>query len=66
MRVSGRGGSESLMFIAPAAIFGAFFLWMSGGPLDAVAALDRFLLQSMHYAMNLCSAALEVVSKFFA
>lgn len=66
MRVSGRGGSESLMFIAPAAIFGGFFLWMSGGPLDAVTALDRFLLNGMHAAMNFCGAAIEVLAKWWA
>jgi hypothetical protein len=66
MRVSGRGGSESLMFIAPAAIFGGFFLWMYGGPLDALADLDRFVLHGMHAAMSLCSAAIELVSKWWA
>lgn len=66
MRVSGRGGSEGLLFIAPAAIFGGFFLWMSGGPLDAVAALDRLLLNGMYAAINFCSAAIEALSKFVA
>jgi hypothetical protein len=63
MRVSGGGGSESLMFVAPAAIFGGFFLWMHGGPLDAVAALDRFILVGLHAAASFWNALLEVASR---
>jgi hypothetical protein len=28
MRTSGKGGSEWLLFIAPAVIFGGFFIWI--------------------------------------
>jgi hypothetical protein len=52
------------MFIVPAAIFGGFFVWMSGGPQDVIVAADRFLLRSMHTVVNLCSAAVEALSKF--
>lgn len=63
MRVSGRGGSESLMFVAPAAIFGGFFIWMYGGPMDAVVALDRFILAGVHAAANLWDALLAAVAR---
>jgi hypothetical protein len=51
------------MFIAPAAIFGGFFIWLYGGPLDLVVAADRFLLKGMHSVVSLCSAAIEAISK---
>lgn len=66
MRTSGRGRSESLMFIAPAAIFGALFLWMSGGPRDVAAALDQLVLHGISATIALCSAAIEAISKFWA
>jgi hypothetical protein len=33
------------MFIAPAAIFGALFVWWSGSPLDLVIWLDRTVMR---------------------
>lgn len=44
MRTSGRGGSETLLFLAPAAIFGGFFLWLYGGPVEMLTSFDRSLL----------------------
>jgi hypothetical protein len=34
------------MFVAPAAIFIGFFLWLTGGPMDALATVDQFLTRS--------------------
>jgi len=31
------------MFVAPALIFVGFFLWLTGGPTDALGAIDHFL-----------------------
>lgn len=61
MRTSGRGGSESLMFIAPAAIFGGFFIWMYGTPTDAVVALDRFLMKGIQWAVSFGAAVIQAV-----
>ena len=63
MRTSGRGRSEILMFIAPAAIFGAFLLLMSGTPLDAVVALDRFLVRIIDGAVGIAVAAVHAISR---
>ena len=62
MRVSGRGGTESLMFIAPAAIFGGFFVWMYGGPIDVLTWLDRVILHAGYAAWNFCAAVIQAVS----
>lgn len=34
------------MFVAPAAVFVGFLLWMTGGPTDALATFDEFLRRS--------------------
>lgn len=34
------------MFIAPALIFVGFFLWLTGGPGDALSTIDEFLRQT--------------------
>ena len=34
MRVSGRGKSESLLFLAPAGLFGIFFVWTARGSME--------------------------------
>jgi hypothetical protein len=46
MRTSGAGTGDALMFVAPAIIFGGFFLWLTGGPVDALATVDEFLTRS--------------------
>jgi hypothetical protein len=46
MRTSGAGTGDALMFVAPAMIFVGFFLWLTGGPLDALATVDQFLTRS--------------------
>lgn len=47
MRTSGRGSSsETLMFIAPAAIIAALYLWHSGGVVGLLPAVDRWILRS--------------------
>ncbi|MGH9313310.1 MAG: hypothetical protein ACRD1S_08940 [Vicinamibacterales bacterium] len=43
MRTSGAGTGDALMFVAPALIFVGFFLWLTGGPTDALATIDQFL-----------------------
>ena len=63
MRTSGRGGSESVLFIAPAAIFGSFFIWMYGTPVDAVAALDRFLVKGIQWAVGIGAAVVQAISQ---
>lgn len=66
MRVSGRGKSESLLFLAPAALFGGFFIWLYGGPQDIAFSLDQFLLKVMHTVVNGCAAAIQAVSKMIS
>ena len=46
MRTSGRGGSEVLLFVAPAAILAGFFLWQSGNTTGVLLKLDGWLLRS--------------------
>ena len=47
MRTSGRsGGSETLMFLAPAGILAVFFLWQSGGAIPLLSGVDRWLVRS--------------------
>jgi hypothetical protein len=62
MRTSGRGKSETLMYIAPAAIFGGFLLLMSGTPHDAVVALDRFLVKILDAAIGVAAAVVHAIS----
>lgn len=45
MRTSGRVGSEALMFVAPAIILGAIFLWNSGDTMGFLSSLDRWVLR---------------------
>lgn len=59
MRTSGRGGSESVMFIAPAVIFGGFFLWLFGSPHDLVIYIDRLLLGTARAALAWVTALLS-------
>jgi hypothetical protein len=66
MRVSGRGKSESLLFLAPAGLFGIFFVWLYGGPQDVAFTVDQFLLKVMHVVVNGCSVAIQAASKMFA
>ncbi len=63
MRTSGRSGPESVMFIAPAALFGGIFVWMSGGPVDLLVTLDRFIMSSIRWAATVGAAAIETISK---
>jgi hypothetical protein len=51
------------MFIAPAALFGGVFIWMSGGPIDLLVMLDRFIMSSVRWAATAGAAAIEVISK---
>lgn len=51
MRTSGRGGSETFMFIAPAAIFGGLFVWLYGSPFDLLVGLDRAVLRAANTAL---------------
>lgn len=46
MRTSGAGTGDALMFVAPALIFVGFFLLLTGGPTDALQAIDQFLRQA--------------------
>ncbi len=62
MRTSGRGSSETLLFIAPAAIFGGFFIWMYGTPVDAVTAVDRALVKGIQWAMGMAAAVVQAVT----
>lgn len=59
MRTSGRGGSDSVLFIAPAAIFGAFFLWLFGTPEDLLVSVDRLLLGAGRAALAWATALLS-------
>lgn len=62
MRTSGRGKSETLMYIAPAGIFGGFLLLMSGTPHDAVIALDRFLVKFLDAAIGVAASVVQAIS----
>ena len=62
MRTSGRGKSEILLFIAPAAIFGGLYVWIYGSPLEAVTALDRVLVKGLNWASALVSAVVQAVT----
>jgi hypothetical protein len=46
MRTSGAGTGDALMFVAPAMIFVGFFLWLTGGPMDALATVDQVLTRT--------------------
>lgn len=46
MRTSGTGTGDALLFVAPALVFVGFFLWLTGGPGDALATVDQFLRRS--------------------
>lgn len=63
MRISGRSGSETLMFIAPAAILGVVFVWMNGDPAETLGALDRLVLHGLRVAAGLWSALMDALSK---
>lgn len=63
MRTSGRGRSEILLFIAPAAIFGALYIWMYGSPFDAVTALDRVVLKGIQWASGVASAVVQAIRR---
>lgn len=62
MRTSGRGGAESLLFVAPAAIFGGFFIWMYGSPIDAVVAFDRVLVKGIQWVTSVGAAVVQAVT----
>ena len=59
MRTSGRGGSDAFLFIAPAAIFGGFFLWLFGGAGELLNALDGSLVRAGRAALEWMSALLS-------
>ena len=63
MRTSGHGGSEKLMFIAPAAIFAALFFWIYGTPVSAIAALDRFIIDAFNWVMEIGGAVVNAMSR---
>jgi hypothetical protein len=46
------------MFVAPAAIFVGFFLWLTGGPTDALATFDQFLTRSAFALLDWVKALL--------
>ena len=52
MRTSGRGGSEMLMFIAPAAIVGSIFLWLQGDPAGLRRSVDRTIVHATQTALE--------------
>ncbi len=62
MRTSGRGKSETLLYIAPAAIFAAIYIWMYGTPADAVTALDRMLVKGIRWAGDVASAVVQAIT----
>jgi hypothetical protein len=59
MRTSGAGTGDALMFVAPALIFVGFFLWLTGGPTDALAAFDEFLRRSAFALLDWVRAVLR-------
>lgn len=63
MRTSGRGRSETLMFIAPAALLVGVYIWLTGEPLDAVAALDRLVLTGVNAVERFGSAVVEAIGR---
>jgi hypothetical protein len=58
MRTSGAGTGDALIFVAPAAIFIGFFLWLTGGPMDALATVDQFLTRSAFALVEFVKALL--------
>jgi hypothetical protein len=57
MRTSGASSTDGLLFVLPAVIFLAFFVWAYGEPTAVVAACDRFL----RHAWTACVAWLGTV-----
>jgi hypothetical protein len=47
------------LFIAPAAIFGALFLWVYGSPRDLLVVLDRTVLRAANSALAWIGALLS-------
>lgn len=56
MRTSGRGSSEVFMFLAPAAIFGGFFLWLYGDPQALVMSADRAIVRTGYAVLGWLAA----------
>jgi hypothetical protein len=59
MRTSGRGGSEALLFIAPAVILAWLFLWLSGNTTGVLLTLDAWLVRSSNAVL---AAAASLIS----
>lgn len=62
MRTSGRGRSEILLFVAPAAIFGGLYIWIYGSPLEAVTALDHVLLKGLRWASAVVGTVVQAIT----
>jgi hypothetical protein len=63
VRISGRGGTETLLFIAPAALFGAFFIWVRGDdPSQLFTWLDRAVIHIANVVSDWLSAAVQALA----
>jgi hypothetical protein len=47
------------MFVAPALVFVGFFLWLTGGPTEALATFDEFLRRSAFGLLDWVKALLR-------
>lgn len=64
MRTSGRSGTDSLLFIAPAALFGVFFLWLWGGDVgQLVKWLDGAIVHVGSVLWTWCAALVRAASQ---
>jgi hypothetical protein len=59
MRISGRGGADAILFVAPALIFVGLWIYLEGGPGDVLKALDQWVLR---YASGLAAWVRQAVS----
>jgi hypothetical protein len=59
MRISGRGGADAILFIAPALIFLGIWVYLGGGPGDVLKTLDRWVLR---HASDFATWVRQVVS----
>jgi hypothetical protein len=62
MRTSGTGKSEILLFVAPAAIFGGFFLWLYGDPRDVVFWLNGTLVHAGNVVWDWCATVVQAIA----
>jgi len=46
MRVSGRGGIDAVLYVAPALIFLGIMVYLQGGPGEVLTLIDQFVLRA--------------------